>query len=123
MPSMAPKLVALAAAALLVVGAASASSSGPTLTVKRFLVWTSPKTACAQLSTRYRKQLDAKYGPCVQAIQQNPSATRVRFSNVKITGAKASLHVSYIVRGRTVKEVFALAKQGGRWLIDNARPA
>ncbi len=102
--------------------AATAASSTPQQTVVRFLAPKSPADGCAQLTARYRRELDRRYGPCTTAITANPKATHIRFSNVQLRGSHATLDVHYRAGGHALAETFVLLRQSGRWRIDGARP-
>ncbi len=115
-------LVALVACLSLPAAAAVAATGTPQQTVARFLAPKTPADGCAQLTARYRRQLDRRYGPCVTAITANPKATRIRFSNVRVHGDRATLDVRYRAGTRSLAETFVLLRQAGRWRIDNARP-
>jgi hypothetical protein len=105
--------------ALAVVAAAVAD---PRVPVRTFLLRPTPAKACAQLSPRYRKQLDRQYGPCTTAITANPRVTRIRMANVRASGRRATLDVHYLAGGRTFAERFTLVLLAGAWRIDNSGP-
>ena len=86
-----------------------------------FLRPSSPADGCAQLTERFKEQLDRRYGPCLTSIGLNPPATGIAFIRVKIAGAKATAEVRYGFRGRSYHELFSLLRQRLRWRIDDAR--
>jgi hypothetical protein len=102
--------------------AVAVAIADPRAPVKTFLLRPTPAKACAQLSPRYRKQLDRRYGPCTTAIKANPPVTRIRVSNVHVAGRKATLDVHYLAGGRPLAERFVLVLLDGVWRIDGAGP-
>jgi hypothetical protein len=102
--------------------AVAAAPPNPRLPVTTFLVQATPAKACAQLSPRYPKQLDRRYGPCTTAIKANPPVTHIRISNVHVAGRKATLDVHYLAGGRPLAERFVLVVLDGAWRIDGAGP-
>jgi len=98
------------------------SAPDPRPVVRTFLLRPSPARACAQLSPRYRAELAARYGPCVDAIKANPTVTRIRFSNLHLSRTRAVLDVRYLAGGRPVAERMTLVVIRGAWRIDGARP-
>ena len=108
-------MLALAVAVLTV------AAPGPRAPVLHFLQPTSPADLCAQLTPRYRKELDRQYGPCLQTVGQNEKATALVFVRVHATGTRGTAEVRYTFRHRRYHELFSLLLQQGRWRIDHAR--
>ena len=102
--------------------AAVAAAADPRVPVRTFLLRPTSAKACAQLSPRYRKHLDRQYGPCTTAITANAKVGRLRISNVRVHGGKATLEVHYLAGNRSLAERFTLVLLNGAWRIDNAGP-
>ena len=97
------------------------AASSPRSTVVHFLQPASPAELCAQLTPRYRKELDRQYGPCLQTVGQNPKATGLVFVRTSVTGTKATVEVRYTFRARRYHERLTLLLRSGRWRIDDAK--
>lgn len=98
-----------------------AGAKTPHEAVLRFIENRSPQDACAQLAPAYQRSLARQYGPCLAGMRRQPKATRIRVSNERITGSKATVDAAYDVPGAHFKERYALVRAHGVWLITGSR--